>query len=234
MFIKVFVLGRPGSGKTTAVHHLLEAAQRRNVLTLTMDDYNILYHMSRHEAQCHQFRETDYGGFDVLDPTVFDTALQILEQKVRMATSSQQNGIITIEFARNDYRDAFSKFQPDFLEDAYVLFVDADLKTCIQRIHQRVTTPLVPDGHFVSDYVMERYYSHDNWSYISTQLQSEHHIGKMVKAFRNTGSLSLLFSTIDEFIEHIIRTEFAGHTLHPRKIREEKAILTQSQVIVCS
>ena len=225
MFVKVFVLGRPGSGKTTAVHHLLEAAQRRNVLTLTMDDYSILYHMSRHDTQCHQFRETDFGGFDVLDPAAFDTALEILEQKVRMATSSTQNGIITIEFARDDYRDAFSKFQPDFLEDAYVFFVDADLKTCIQRIHQRVTTPLVPDAHFVSDYVMERYYSHDNWSYINTQLQAEYHMCKVVKAFRNTGSLSRLFITIDEFIEHIVRTEFSDHSLHRGKIREAEATL---------
>ena len=30
MLVKIFVLGRPGSGKTTAMYHLLTLARQRN------------------------------------------------------------------------------------------------------------------------------------------------------------------------------------------------------------
>jgi adenylate kinase family enzyme len=232
MFVKVFVLGRPGSGKTTAIHHLLESARQHKILALNVDDYSILYHMSRQDIYHKQFRDTDYNGFDVLDPSVFDTALEILEQEIRTTASSAQNGIITIEFARHDYRYALSKFQPDFLEDAYVFFVDADLHTCIQRIYQRVASPLAVDNHFVSDQVMHAYYSNDNWLYVNTQLKKEYNIHKEVKAFRNTGSITTLYTTIDEFIEDIIQTEFHNNSLSQPEITETDRAMSP-QLITC-
>jgi nucleoside-triphosphatase THEP1 len=45
MLVKVFVLGRPGSGKTTAVNHILKGAQAINVSAKSIKDYDILYDM---------------------------------------------------------------------------------------------------------------------------------------------------------------------------------------------
>ncbi|GCE25945.1 hypothetical protein KDA_14290 [Dictyobacter alpinus] len=208
MLVKIFVLGRPGSGKTTAIHHLLTLARQYDYSALSMDDYSILYRMSRDERHREQFRSTAYGGFDVLDLSIFDTALEVLQQQVEEMTNLEGDGIITIEFARNDYCQALSKFSPEFLKDAYVFFVDADLDTCIKRIYQRVTSPLATNNHFVSEYIMHTYYSNDNWSYVSTQLKSAHHIYKDVRAFHNTGSLPLLLDAVEDFAEIIFRTEF--------------------------
>jgi adenylate kinase family enzyme len=208
MLVKVFVLGRPGSGKTTAMYHLLTLARQRNYSALSIDDYNILHRMSQQDTQHIQFRSTTYDGFDVLDPTVFDTALEMLEQQVQNMAVLETDGIITIEFARNDYAQALSKFSLEFLQDAYVFFVDADLDTCIERIYQRVTSPFAPSNHFVSDYVMHTYYNHENWSYVSSDLKRAHHIFKDVQSFRNTGNVCSLLETVGDFAEQLFQTEF--------------------------
>ena len=85
MLVKILFLGRPGSGKTTAIQELYNLAYQRAYSTICMDDYHILARMSQEDTRHEKFRTTDYGGFDVLDPTVFDTALEILEEQARAA-----------------------------------------------------------------------------------------------------------------------------------------------------
>jgi adenylate kinase family enzyme len=208
MLVKVFFLGRPGSGKTTAMYHLLALARQRNYSALSIDDYNILLHMSQQDSHHTQFRSTTFGGFDVLDPEVFDIALDVLEQQVQKMTTLEEDGIITIEFARNDYAQTLSKFSPEFLKDSYVFFVDADLDTCIERIYQRVTSPFTPSNHFVSDYIMHTYYNHENWSYVSSDVKTAHHIYKGVQTFRNTGNVPSLLHTVEDFAEQLFQAEF--------------------------
>ncbi len=77
----VFVLGRPGSGKSTAAHYLTELAQRRNFSPLFLQDYDILYKMFIEGSE--KFRPTDCGGFDVLDYSVLDSVLRQLERSVQ-------------------------------------------------------------------------------------------------------------------------------------------------------
>ena len=208
MLVKVFVLGRPGSGKTTAMYHLLTLAHQRNYSTLSIDDYTILHSMSQQDTQHIQFRSTTFDGFDVLDPSVFDTALEILEQQVQRMADLDTDGVITIEFARDDYAQALSKFSLEFLQDSYVFFVDADLELCINRIYQRVTSPFTPSNHFVSDYIMRTYYSHENWSYISSDLKTAYHIFKGVQSFRNTGNMYSLLHAVENFAERLFQAEF--------------------------
>ena len=82
------------------------------------------------------------GGFDVLDLTAFDNALKKLEQVInRHLSSAKQIEIILIEFARNDYQRAFQQFSAEFLQDAYFLYLDADIETCKRRIRERITNP---------------------------------------------------------------------------------------------
>lgn len=211
MLVKIFFLGRPGSGKTTAIQELCDIARRRAYSTICMDDYHILSHMSQADTQRKKFRTTDYGGFDVLDPTVFDTALEILEQQVQAALQTKRDGIITIEFARNDYRQALRLFSPDFLKDAYIFFIEADLNTCIQRIHQRATNSTGPKQHFVSNYIMHTYYSKDNWTYVTREMKAEYSIHKKIASYYNTGSLSGLLKVVNEFAEDLFVHEFCLH-----------------------
>ncbi|HCI80955.1 MAG TPA: hypothetical protein DHW02_14840, partial [Ktedonobacter sp.] len=137
-------------------------------------DYQILYDMYEQDIEQdyvddkqRKFRSTEYGGFDVLKYFVFDDALKILEHKITDALRLNNDGIITIEFARNNYQHALKLFNPEFLRDAHVLFISCELEVCIQRIYERIRNGPRPDFHYVSDRIMRSYFSEDNIDYMA-------------------------------------------------------------------
>ena len=209
MFVKVFFLGRPGSGKSTAALHMLDLAKRRNYSALYMKDYDILYQMFQKDHDCKQFRSTDYDGFDVLDTTVFDTALKKLEEHILAIQDSEETQLMVIEFARDDYRVALNLFKPEVLYNSYIFFVDADLQNCIARIHKRAEIPSDLDHHFVSDYVMKTYYYKDNWMYVSHLLKVDYPFFKNVTFIRNTALLSDLLAFVGKFSEMVFQNDFS-------------------------
>jgi thymidylate kinase len=216
MLVKVFVLGRSGSGKTTVVHHILNLAKKVGISTLRVRDYNILYAMFMRERESEntstKFRPTEFGGFDILDYSVFDTALEVLENQVVEEANNTltTSKLVTIEFARNNYQHALSRFNPIFFENSYFFFIDADMSTCIERIHKRMINPLLPEYHFLSDYIMKAYFNKVDWSYMSQSFQKEYGIDReRIMPYRNTGTLEDLHEQTRSFAERIFTREFA-------------------------
>jgi adenylate kinase family enzyme len=211
--VKVFVLGRPGSGKTTAVRHLVELAKERDWNITRIKDYDILYSMFRSESdpEYKRFRPTAHGGFDVIDLSVFDTALEKLEKIVEEEErrNSHKDELIIIEFARNDYRDALKCFNSDFLRSSYFIFVDADIETCIRRIHDRITScPATEDNHYVSEHIIKSYYYRDNWEYMGSHLKKVYGIEeRRIEAVNNMGSLQEFITRVNRFADTIFTEE---------------------------
>lgn len=180
MVVKVFVLGLPGCGKSVAIRHLDAFARDCQWVVNSINDYDILYEMFAADStgQKQQFRPTEYGGFDVLDLTAFDTALQEVERRVtdiEKAYSSDENGAVFIEFARNNYCQALRQFTAPFLKDAFFIFVKATIPACKHRIQERVArrqNEADHDNHFVSDYIFNAYYSHDIGGYSIIELNN--------------------------------------------------------------
>lgn len=218
MSIKVFVIGRPGSGKTTVVRHILEIAQNMNISTVSKRDYDILYNMfikdCENSGMQKKFRPTEYGGFAVLDHTMFDTALEDLEKQVIEEVGKAPIGrkLITVEFARDDYRSTFCKFSREFLQDAYFFFIEADLPICIERIHRRRSNPLQSDSHDVPDDIMYTYYHINNLEYMTNEFQAEYPIIKGVEPYLNNTSEAELYAVVDNFIDGIFNKEFPTST----------------------
>ncbi len=205
----VFVLGRPGSGKSTAAHYLTELAQRRNFSPLFLQDYDILYKMFIEGSE--KFRPTDCGGFDVLDYSVLDSALRQLERSVQASLAFGRTDIAVIEFARDDYHAASSLFSPTFLRESYFFFIDSDLEECIRRVRERVTDPPLPDNHFVSEHIMRTYYGGNDWEYMAHRFKQEFGIRKEVVVTRNGGPLEMLLDEVSDFAEIIFKREFNAH-----------------------
>ncbi|HCF84502.1 MAG TPA: hypothetical protein DEV72_04810, partial [Ktedonobacter sp.] len=115
--------------------------------------------------------------------------------------------LIVIEFARDNYIHAFKQFSASFLKDAYFLFVEADLETCIQRVKDRVTDPPTLDNHFVSKDIMKKYYGQGS---MPPSFKTDCHIiidRKKIKTINSRGSLEAFNTKVEQYIEPIIARE---------------------------
>lgn len=167
MAIKIFLLGRPGSGKSSAARRIVKLVRRRNCSVVRINDYDILREMA--EVDDAKFRKIAYGGFDVLDFSVLDVALKEEERKAR--NKATFTNIIIIEFARSDYYEALKKFSADFLQDAYFIFFNTAIETCIRRVRCRAKNQASSDDSFVSEKIIRGYYSKQEFFYdIAEQL----------------------------------------------------------------
>lgn len=204
MAVKLFVLGLPGSGKSSIARLISMYARDRQCSTAHVNDYTILYEMFQKDKK-GQFKPAEFGGFDVLDLTVFDVALNKLEQEVnRNISSTNSEELLLIEFARNDYQQAFHQFNDRFLQDAYFLYLNADLDICKQRIRDRIANRTYDDDHYVSDYIFDEYYHGDNGQCLSNILEREYKINKQrILVIDNNCSLEEAFRQIAPFIDCI-------------------------------
>jgi hypothetical protein len=159
MSVKLFVLGLPGSGKSTVIRYLTTNTKGRAWEATRINDYVILQKMFLADAVHKQFKPIEYGGFDILDLTVLDEALQRLDQELNKynSLSPMPEELMLVEFSRNDYQRAFRQFSQGSLQDAYFLYLDANLETCKRRIVDRITHPSTRDDFYVSEFIFDIY-----------------------------------------------------------------------------
>ena len=211
MAVKLFVLGLPGSGKSGVARYIQMYARDKDWKATHCNDYVILKKMFLDDTEGKQFMPASHGGFDVIDFTVTDTALQRLEQEVNQHLSSAKpKEIILIEFARNDYLRAFQLFSNTFLQDAYFLYLDAEIETRKQRVDNRIIDPVYEDDYYVSEYIFETYYYEDNGNDLTHILEVQYKIDKhKVRTIQNDRSLEEASEEIAPFIDTIIDSESA-------------------------
>lgn len=196
--VKIFVLGRPGSGKTTASRRMVRHIEQQNQgwSVTVFNDFEILYKMYQADTEHKKFRPASYGGFDVLDPIVLDRALRELERKVQGRLSLALQECIVIEFARDDYARALRLFNPEILRNAHLLYIDADISICIERIRRRVAYAATADDHFLSEEVLHGYYGRQ---YMPSNLPEI----ERVTSINNNDSWQAFIKEIDQFIDDI-------------------------------
>ena len=201
MAIKIFLLGRPGSGKSSAARRIEKLTRKRKCNVVRINDYDILQEMSKIDDS--KFRKVAYGGFDVLDFSILDVALKEEEREAK--NKATLTNIIIIEFARSDYYEALKKFSKAFLQDAYFIFFNTDMETCIQRVRCRVKNQVTSDDYFVSEKIIRGYYAKQEVSYDIAK-----HLGidkdKLV-IFNNNGSRDKFDIGISKFVKYIFKQE---------------------------
>ena len=189
MSLTVFILGRPGSGKSKVAQFIQEFVSEQGWMAQHIYDYTLLQALFLEEIATNtpieqrKFRprgpEASHG-FDVTNFQVLDNVLYHMAHGVNTGELAPpgEKKLLLIEFARNMYAEALNKFDVRLLQDAYLLYIDADMEICIERIRQRVG-----DGsrfsHFVSEEIMRRYYYKDDWL--------EGHFHEYLKAIQEQG-----------------------------------------------
>ncbi len=158
MSIKLFLLGRPGSGKSTAAKYIEEYAKAQGWKTASFKDHGILYQLFQKDVEQKRFLP-EGDGFFVKDTSAFTEALELLEVDIiSYIPTSQPNEVITIEFARENYVQVVQQLSQELVEDAYFLCIDTRIDVCIQRVYERATLPNGPDNHFVSKRALQKHY----------------------------------------------------------------------------
>lgn len=168
MSVKLFLLGRPGCGKSRTAKYIEAFIKDNgwNWITSNFKDYDILQKMAKNDILHEEIILHEDGSFDVKKASKLDEAIHTLESWVNEhfpnidIHQSNNNQFIIIELARENYDDAFRQFLPLFLQNAYFLLIDADFDECKKRIKKRVTAsdPDNNDNHDISNFVMETYY----------------------------------------------------------------------------
>lgn len=223
MSVKLFILGLPGSGKSTVARYVIDHVGRQisDYYTARVNDYDILYAMYKADTE-GKFRLAGSDGFDVLDSSVCDSALKTLEQEANKAEQIINNHVqavfkpmlILIEFARDDYKWAFQQFSSGFLQGAYFLFLDARIEICKDRIRERVDHPQTADDHEVSEYIFNTYYDKKSAHVLSADIMADHHIEQhRVKVLDNNGAFDDIRGEVESFVDAIVKHMQARYTV---------------------
>lgn len=153
----VFILGRTGSGKSTTARFLIEIAQNMGWSVKAFNDYPFLRKMYETDT-LQRFRPTDHDGFEVLDLSVYETAIQLLAQQVQVSYSVNNRTLFTVEFTSNNYCSSLQFFDKALLSNAHFLCLNADLLTCMERISKRVLRRTTEDDYHVIENVLLSHY----------------------------------------------------------------------------
>ena len=176
----VFLLGRPGSGKT-AVYRELERQLRETGSTWTIerfDDFPKLRARFRSDdareregKQRLDSRRTAEGHYTLTNRSVLDDILREISAEV-IDRDRRDHGIV-IEFARPSYVEALSNFHPHILDRSLVVYVEASFETCRARNLARREAGGDKDGddHVIAPEAMDAVFRRDDREALVRHLQ---------------------------------------------------------------
>lgn len=232
MSIKLFILGRPGSGKTTASRYVKEYLRQQfnNWSIVCYNDYDILQQMFLREKlfppKQKRFEAKELGGFDVLDFTVLDEVIRVIEKTVRAYSYKKKEELVIIEFARQDYNQALHLFSDSFLRDSYFLFLDSDVKTCVQRVKDRVTVPPTPDNHFVSENILTGYYGKQFIPHTIKTKKGVNVAKDRIKLVSNRGDLPEFHLKVENFIDYVMADSSSTTQQHSKvRLKQRRTLI---------
>jgi len=158
----VFLVGRPGCGKS-AVFRILEEQLRARGFKgelKRIDDFPLLKHIFDTDVEHKRHRLASSGGLKVTDATVWDDMAKGLNDQALKLQSPDR--LLFIEFSRNKYVRAFKNFSPELLKNSLIVYVDAPFDVCWERNARRAREERGLDAHLVSREEMEKTYARDD------------------------------------------------------------------------
>ncbi|MDI6643317.1 MAG: deoxynucleoside kinase [Candidatus Hodarchaeaceae archaeon] len=158
----VFLIGRPGCGKSVVFQILkgeLQARGYRGELK-RIDDFPILKHIFDTDTRYKRHRPAPGGGVKVTDDAVWDDLAKGLNDQALKLQSPDR--LLFIEFSRDNYVRAFKNFSPEILKNSLIVYIDAPFDVCWERNVCRAREEQGLDAHLVSREEMEKTYARDD------------------------------------------------------------------------
>lgn len=163
----IFLLGRPGSGKSEIFRRLSKkiVAVGFAKKCLKLDDFSYLWTIFQEDERTGKWqrsRKIADGNYLVTDDSVWDDILCQLDSQTRV--KAREGLYLFLEFARPNYRRAVRIFSPEVLNSAIILYVDCPFNECWRRNVERHKRAVLAgiDVHLVSREQMEKTYLNDD------------------------------------------------------------------------
>lgn len=158
----VFLIGRPGCGKSV-VYRLLEEQLREKGFKgglRRIDDFPILKRIFEEDVEHGRHRPTPDGGVKITDDTVWDDLTKALNR--RALRLQLPDRLLFVEFSRGRYVRAFKNFDPEVLKNSLIIYIDCSWDACWERNVRRAREEKGLDAHLVSQEEMEETYAQDD------------------------------------------------------------------------
>ena len=165
--IYFFVIGRPGSGKTTVSEKIMQQFKKIGIQEEQIyyfNDYEVLYERFVGDKNNKTFEKDKRGGFAVRDFSVLDIVL--CQANFEIAAAKRFFQVFIIEFARDSYLKALLNFDRGILANSIVIHVKCTLETCLERNSQRRGVTNDHRSGYVPEPVMKEFYANENVSEI--------------------------------------------------------------------
>ena len=168
----VFLIGRPGCGKSVVYRILEEELQARGYKgeLKRIDDFPFLKHIFDTDVEYKRHRPAPGGGVKITDDTVWDELSKALNQEALKLQSPSR--LLFIEFSRDDYRQVFKHFNSELIRNSLIIYIDCPWNVCWERNVRRAKLEKGLDAHLVSKEEMEITYKHDDHEELSKHIEA--------------------------------------------------------------
>lgn len=174
----VFVVGTPGAGKSLICQELEKVLEGNDFKCARHGDYPFLQFLYKTDmdSECYdRFKSDPKSEFIVLDPTVYDKALELVYDNI-LKNAKGSRTIKIIEFSRPRYDTSFLYYTLEALGQSVIVHASASIQVCIERNERRKAMLEArlkgqygaahvfgedPDVHYVPPSVMSNFYAKD-------------------------------------------------------------------------
>jgi len=173
MFSYVFLLGRPGCGKSV-VYQLLAGRIRREKLVdkvMRFDDFPVLKEIAEQDKEFKKHVRSE-GGFTITDRSIYDDVLKEMNRRIKLLR--RPGGLIFVEFSRSGYAQALKNFDREVLDRSLIVYIYCPYEVCLERNIRRFKEGARNlDEHIVPRDLMDKYYRYDDYEELFLKSEDE-------------------------------------------------------------
>lgn len=174
MFDYMFLLGRPGCGKSVVYDRLVERLRQEGLGEdfMRIDDFPILREIVKRDKDFKRHVPSE-GEFHITDLSVYDDVLREINR--RLKGLRRPGRVVSVEFARGSYSQALKFFDDEVMTRSLIVYIYCPFDICINRIERRSKgfSPEALDAHMVPRKKMEELYRADDYEELFLKSEGE-------------------------------------------------------------